>query len=131
MPLVVDCWPQGGRYVEARVQVTAATGASAVVELRTVRLRDGLELDRPGELPGIGASLDLQPLRHRVLAVEPGGPAAEAGLRPGDVIVAVGDVKTDPLAPAGVAALIGDQSPVQLTILRGAETVRLTVHPEQ
>ena len=129
--VVVECWPEGGRYVSARAQVSVAAGGSAAVELHTVRLRDGLELDRPGTLPGIGAMLDVTTLRHRIVSVDPDGPADRAGLRTGDVVLAVGDVKTDALASSGVAALVGDRSPVQLSISRGGDIVRVTIHPEE
>jgi hypothetical protein len=129
--VVVECWPEGGRYVSARAQVTTNAGASAQVELHTVRLRDGLDLDRPGVLPGIGATLDLTTLRHRIAGVDADGPADRAGLRAGDLVLAVGDVKTDVFASSGVAALVGDHSPVQMTISRGGDIVRVTIHPEE
>ncbi|MFN9545931.1 MAG: trypsin-like peptidase domain-containing protein [Cyanobacteriota bacterium] len=69
--------------------------------------------------------------RARIVAVQPGGPAATAGLRPGDVITAVegsrisgpGDV-INAVERAGVGrslriSLLRDGSPLQLTVVPG------------
>jgi len=65
-----------------------------------------------------------------VHTVEPGGPAQRAGLRPGDLVVAIEqrDVRTiDDLHRFLAEWPVG--TPVTLTLLRGKERMRLTVTP--
>jgi S1-C subfamily serine protease len=62
----------------------------------------------------------------RLAGVSPGSPAAEAGLREGDVIVAFDDTEVTDLQ--GYSDLLYARKPgdaVQVTVMRGAE--RLTV----
>jgi membrane-associated protease RseP (regulator of RpoE activity) len=55
-----------------------------------------------------------------------GGPAQEAGIRPGDEIVGVGGMAT-PTWPAMVAAVRKAQGPTVFDVRRGEETLHLTV----
>jgi len=64
----------------------------------------------------------------RVQSVLPGGPAAKAGIKAGDIIVAVGDQKTAG-AQAAIAAIRSHQpgQRVDITVLRGTEQKTFTV----
>lgn len=73
----------------------------------------------------------------RIMSVSPGGPAEEAGLRPGDVIIAVGDqaLRADQhrTAEQQFLSLMHDvkpDTPVSLQYLRDAKTQTLQVTPE-
>jgi len=70
--------------------------------------------------PLIGVALDPGSGQEgaRVLAVSPGGPAAAAGVRQGDVIVSVNGEK-----------LPGREQPVKLEVLRAGKTLALAVTP--
>jgi S1-C subfamily serine protease len=59
-----------------------------------------------------------KPVGAGIVSVQPGGPAARAGLKPGDTIVAVNGVST-PTAQALTAVL---------ATLRPGQTVDMTVH---
>jgi C-terminal processing protease CtpA/Prc len=80
----------------------------------------GVQLDPSGDKQGA-----------RVLEVSPGGPAAEAGIRPGDVIVAVnGTAVTGEDASRQVVKIIRDVKPdskVNVRVLRDGKTRDLTV----
>jgi predicted metalloprotease with PDZ domain len=67
----------------------------------------------------------------RIGTIFPGGPAAFAGVRVGDVLVKVGDVAVDssPVAERAIENL-SPQKQTKLTIRRGKETLRLNVLPE-
>ncbi|GGY41943.1 hypothetical protein GCM10007148_08210 [Parvularcula lutaonensis] len=69
----------------------------------------------------------------RVLSIAPGGPAANAGLRPGDVVTAVGAENVEGLRETGEALdkVLGkqDPAPVTLSIARGAEMFEATLEP--
>ncbi|MEZ4387519.1 MAG: RIP metalloprotease RseP [Candidatus Krumholzibacteriia bacterium] len=68
-------------------------------------------------------------------SVDPGSPAAEAGLQPGDVVLAVAGepvtdwyVMSEKLAgAAGIAADVPTAAPVPLTVSRGGRTLELSV----
>jgi S1-C subfamily serine protease len=67
-----------------------------------------------------------------IVTVEPGGPAAVGGLRPGDWIVAVDEHPTatvDALHRRLAAATIG--TPVGLAVIRGAGRLRVMVTPRE
>jgi S1-C subfamily serine protease len=81
---------------------------------------------------GIGPDIIFPPLVMEVIA---DGPAAEAGLQPGDLITAVDGEAIE--AARQLADLIGRKAPgdtVELTVERNGETLTLTVtlaeHPE-
>lgn len=66
----------------------------------------------------------------RVAAVDPGAPAARAGIRPGDVLLAV-DGRSLAAAEAGRAlGALRPGQPVRLSILRGDETLEVVAAPE-
>lgn len=88
--------------------------------------------------PMIGVGLDAvrnqagEELRSgaRVVAVQPGGPAAAAGLRPGDVITAVDDTRiTGPSDVINAVERAGVGRSLRLRLLRGGESLQLMVMP--
>jgi carboxyl-terminal processing protease len=68
-----------------------------------------------------------------VTVVNPGGPAEEAGIRPGDVIVAIGDQSTSGMDTNTAASLVNGEENTQvgLTILRDGETIDMLVTRKQ
>jgi S1-C subfamily serine protease len=87
--------------------------------------------------PMIGVGLDLARGSNGatvpgavVMAVQPGGPAARAGLRRGDVIVAVaGRPVPDPAAVVQAVEAAGVGNPLTLTLLRNGQQISLAVVP--
>jgi S1-C subfamily serine protease len=87
--------------------------------------------------PMIGVALDLvrggggaATAGARVVAVQPGGPAARAGLRQGDVIVAVaGRAVQNPAAVVQAVEAAGVGNPLVLSLLRGGQSLSLPVVP--
>ncbi|MBL7063456.1 MAG: site-2 protease family protein [Anaerolineae bacterium] len=70
--------------------------------------------------------------RVEITGVEPGSPAAEAGLQPADVILAAGGehIEEGMEQLRGIIRAAPDQA-VELSILRGEETLILTVTPQR
>lgn len=101
---------------------------------------DGMPFDPHHLDPGLMPDLDPEMLEEMatsvvVAVVEPGTPADEVGLEPGDIISAVDDEeidRTDQLADLIGSKKAGDT--VNLTVTRGEETfhfeVTLAEHPE-
>jgi S1-C subfamily serine protease len=66
----------------------------------------------------------------RVVAVQPGGPAAAAGLRPGDVITAVeGNRISGPGDVINAVDRAGVGRSLRFSLQRGGESLQLTVVP--
>ncbi|MEB3303006.1 MAG: trypsin-like peptidase domain-containing protein [Cyanobacteriota bacterium] len=66
----------------------------------------------------------------RVVAVQPGGPAAAAGLRPGDVITGVDGARiTSPSDVINAVERSGVGRPLRLTILRAGQSLQVPVTP--
>ena len=81
--------------------------------------------------PRVRADVDLR-TAVEVVSVVAGSPAERAGLRPEDLIVAVGGEPTprvDDLQRLMVAELIG--VPTKVTVVRGARVVELTLVPDE
>jgi S1-C subfamily serine protease len=85
----------------------------------------GLDLARnagSGSTPAAGGAL--------VASVLPNGPAAQAGLRPGDLIVAAGGrVVKDPAQVISAVESTGVGRPLSLTVQRNGSTLKLDVVP--
>jgi membrane-associated protease RseP (regulator of RpoE activity) len=121
------------------------TSADAVytngVRLVSMAPAQRLEIDVPvvkmpenGVLAGIGSDFDHTIFVPRLDRVQPGGPAASAGLQDGDIVIAVDGASVTELSPLGVWVLITNRPPgatVRLTVRRGAKTVAgsLTLGP--
>ncbi len=66
----------------------------------------------------------------RIVAVQPGGPAAMAGLRPGDVITGVdGTRMTNPSDVISAVERAGVGRSLRVSILRGGEPLQISVTP--
>ena len=82
--------------------------------------------------PYIGVALDQVSGGVRVMNVQPNGPAAAAGLRPGDVIVAAAGRRVE--TPAQVVAAVeatGVGRSLDLSVRRAAGTVGIQVVPQE
>jgi carboxyl-terminal processing protease len=78
-----------------------------------------------GYYSGVGLWLDTVGPDIRVAAVEPGAPAARAGVRTGDLISSVAGIPAHDLtaADAGTALRGRPTTPVSMTVRRGARTL--------
>lgn len=86
------------------------SGAVSTLDTYTRLLSPG-QLDEmfstiEGNFVGLGVELKATEDSLLILSVIPGGPAAEAGIVPGDRIVAVGSSRTDELEPDYIADLL-------------------------
>ena len=59
----------------------------------------------------------------------PGGPAADAGLRPNDIITAANGVATPSFASLAEMVVASNGEPLALSVLRGGETIEIAVTP--
>lgn len=84
---------------------------------------------RSSRRPWLGLTSNDQAGRIQVVRVAPESPAQAAGLRPGDVVLAVGGTKVSTLESFYKKLWEHDrpESPVQLTVLQGAEVKTITV----
>lgn len=119
----VTCWGNGEPYSDGIVALAANQGGTTKVTVPVVR--------RTRAVPSsIGASVDWSLRTAKLAAVEDSGPAARAGLRPGDVIVAVDGTPVDRLSLSGVWTLVLDRDPgerVSLIVSRDGQTVAADV----
>ncbi len=122
----VYCYNPPAGMSAARAFVTLGRGERATAQLFTVHLQ-------PPGAGDIGMELD-QGFPLTVTSVRDDGPAAVAGIRAGDAIVALGGRAIDQLAKGGVLYWIRSQpigAAIGITVRRGAEirTVRVVVGP--
>lgn len=105
--------------VEATV---AALGDPYSEYLPPEALAEMLNTDVDQQVVGIGVTVQMKEDGIEVVNVQAGGPAAEAGLEPGDVLVQVNGVSLEGMTLDDVAALIrGEEgTPVTLTYRRGS-----------
>ena len=80
---------------------------------------------------GIGVTVELDPMARgaKVIQVAAGGGAEEAGILPGDIITKVGDENCANLELNDISQMIkgAEKTKVELTVIRGEETVQLSV----
>ena len=97
------------------------------------------EVDRPGaglafiRAAGVGVTVERHPYGIRLRAVAEDGPAADAGLRAGDVVVALDGASTDRASvEAFVESALGPAgTEVTYTVLRDGEEVDVTMVREE
>jgi S1-C subfamily serine protease len=105
-------------------QLSSQLGETAMASVRNLRTRAvlGLQLQTQASAKDQGAT---------VTGVSPGGPAAEAGIAPGDVIVALnGESTTGPNAPRAVVdrmAAVMPDAKVTVKVLRDGKPKEFTV----
>jgi S1-C subfamily serine protease len=105
-------------------QLSSQLGQSAMARVKSLRTRAvlGLQLQVEPSSKEQGAT---------VTGVSPGGPAAEAGLAPGDVIVALnGEATTGPNAPRAVVdrmAAVKPDAKVTVKVMRDGKPKEFTV----
>ena len=115
----------GGSYADALYTngvrlVSMAPAQRLEIEVPVVKISEG------GVLAGIGADFDHTVFVPRLDRVQPGGPAASAGLQDGDIVVAVDAASVTELSPLGAWFLMTNRPPgatVRFTVRRGAKTV--------
>jgi regulator of sigma E protease len=128
-------WPT----MEAVKKAVEAAGEAG--EVRLTVSRDGTtkevafhpEISKDSGKPRAGIAMDADERKPlQVGKIEPDGPAAKAGLKPGDVILSVGDIKPTALQDLTEALYVADGKPVELHLQRGQEslTASLTVPVE-
>jgi beta-barrel assembly-enhancing protease len=93
-----------------------------------------VEQYRPEVRAGVKASLGIGAL-PTVVAVEPGGAAAQAGVQPGDALVSIDGQAIPPAPSIGASrirlALIERAAPVEtVTVSRGGRVLTLSLRPE-
>jgi carboxyl-terminal processing protease len=107
--------------IDGLIQALGDTGHSVFLT------PDELEAERrslQGELVGIGAILGERGGRHVVMSVLPDSPAERAGLRSGDVLLAVDGRSTERLEQEDIGRLVrGEEGePITLTVLHPGAT---------
>ena len=121
-----------GYCAAAQPQSTAVTASAAVS--RTSRYRRA----RSGPYLGVTAGRLTPAIKQRlgvqadagalVIEVDPGGPAATAGLRPGDVITALAEQPVSSVEDLlGALRRIEPGQPASVTVARGDEQQQLSV----
>ena len=128
-----------GGHIPSRAQYFLALGFSRGEPVRLTLERDGRLLEvlvKPVPVKNAGcdlesyftgARLEDEGKLLKVTYVNPCGAAAKAGMKPGDVVIAInGKEMTDPALGDELVRLLKDQ-PFQLTIRRGDKTLTLDV----
>lgn len=120
--LVIGCAGLDRVYSDGLRLVTLSPSRRLELEVPVVALREDVALT----LAGFGAELETGALQPYLVQVDPEGPAAAAGLRDGDRVVAVDGAPVTELSPRGVRMLIQNNPPattVEITVDRGGRTV--------
>ncbi len=120
--IAIACWNPGWVFTDGLRLVTVKPTEHLDIDVPVVRVQQDVAVP----LGGIGADIDPQSLVARLYRVRPGGPAAAAGLREGDVVIAVDGASVTALSPRGIRFLIASRPPgttVKVTVRRGDETV--------
>jgi regulator of sigma E protease len=123
-----------GRAIESWYGLVGALRAAELpVELEVARRLDGLDETIRVALRGDDgdpAALGLRPVDSLVALVESGSPADQAGLRKGDLILAVDGAPLQGFAAFAEGVRSGGGAPLALTLLRDGREVAARVRPE-
>jgi protocatechuate 3,4-dioxygenase beta subunit len=120
----VGCFAGGGLYSDGRTRLTLAQGGHADVEIPVVKRQ------LPRVTATIQANFDMTSDAPRIGQVIPGGAADKAGVKSGDLIVAVDGLAVDKLSAWGVMVFITDRaigSTARLSLLRAGQPVSANV----
>jgi hypothetical protein len=120
----VQCFGDPSRYSLSGATLVIAPGARAMVELEAVPIA--------AQIADLGASMMPRRTGAVLAEVVPGGSADTAGLRAGDVIVAVDGLRVVGMVPNAVSMLVRSREPgsrLRVTVSRGDRevTVELTL----
>ncbi len=115
---VGEVTPRGLLYQAVKGMLGSLDRFSEFIEPERFKL---LQIHMRGEYAGIGAILQLVDGQVTIRAVEPGKPAAQAGLRGGDILLKIDGISLEKKAVAEVSALLRgeENTPVVLTVQRG------------
>jgi RNA polymerase sigma-70 factor (ECF subfamily) len=117
--IAVWCFPSTQFWSNGRADLTVTAGQDAMCEVPVVKWNSDLPP------PVFGAVVEPGVMPARFSLVEPNGIAERAGIRAGDVILAVDGASVTKLTPMGVLTLIGQHaagSTVHFGLSRGAQT---------
>ena len=126
----------GGEEVPTWKQLDVAVATKANRTVPVLLMRDGRTMTvdvtpkavSKYEIGDIGV---LPILRPEIATVNPGEPAAEAGLQPGDVVLAAGGVRDVAYKPLLEMIKAHDGKPLPLEIKRGDQVLQITVTPRK
>ena len=126
----------GGEEVPTWKQLDVAVATKANRTVPVLLMRDGRTMTvdvtpkavSKYEIGDIGV---LPILRPEIATVNPGEPAAEAGLQPGDVVLAAGGVRDIAYKPLLEMIKAHDGKPLPLEIKRGDQVLQITVTPRK
>jgi carboxyl-terminal processing protease len=116
-----------------RLEYAALNGLLAPLDPHTILLtpeeRSDLGIKTKGEFGGVGAEINVEARRIKIVRVLPGSPAELAGLLAGDVILQIDRQATVNLPAADAQSLLRGPvgAPVVLKVKRGAEALTFTI----
>ena len=116
------------------IQLAVGTRANRTVPLLIHRDGKSITLDVTPKAVGkyeIGDIGVMPVLRPEIATVNPGEPAAEAGLQPGDVFLAAGGVKDIAYKPLLEMIKAHEGKPLPFEIKRGEQVLQITVTPRK
>jgi hypothetical protein len=120
--LSVRCDGLWRNYSDGLRLITLQPAQRADIDVRVVGIKD----DPVTVIGGFGADFDERLLVPRLVRVQPGGPAAVAGLLEGDQVITIDAASVSELSLRGVWLLIINRPPgakVKIGVTRGSKTV--------
>lgn len=136
--------PSPGRTTAPRTTVPRATAKPPVAPARTARAGGtapaalpipartaGSRTAAPADTDRFGAQFERREDGPTVTAIRPGSPAAAAGLKPGDVLMAIAGTRADRLKPEEITERLQSPSLFHrgVTVARGHEILELKPPP--
>jgi PDZ domain-containing protein len=123
--VINEVHPSGQLEITNTSAPTISTAQSDMIELGLLQSSKDVALI-VAQNHVIGQSA-LTPVGAKVLYISPGSPAANSKLRTNDVISAVGDTKITSDTDLTAALATQNQTPVELTVTRGAQTLHIVL----